>query len=94
MDQTKELLNLKLKDCITLCESANYNFEKIKSAKESMDEYKGEIENVVGFLKNAILNPLDKPKKRAAKKEKTSFNNFDERDYTLSELEKYLLSTK
>lgn len=87
--QTKSMIKepLSLKDITAICEAANYDFGKIKNAYDVASNA-SRIDNLVGFMIKAIKDEYEKP---VSKKRKNSFDNFHQREYDYSELEKGLL---
>lgn len=78
-------LELSFKDLQTISEKANYDVDRVKKAYEVMNEYSGDINNVVGFILKAIKDDYQKPVK-VKRKKKNSFMNFDGGDVDADEL--------
>ena len=88
--QVKELIkeSVSIKDIKSICETAEYDFEKIQTAYH-IAELAGHIENLVGFMIKAIKEGYATPVK---KEKKNQFNNFEQRQYDFDEYEKVLLN--
>ena len=89
--------NLKIDEIQMISELSYYNMDTLKKVKEILDTQKNDIENVVGWIRTAIINNYElKPQKKESSNKKTkknSFTNFPQRDYDYDELEKVLLTT-
>lgn len=93
-DEVKELLGFKLKDCIAISEKSGFNLEKIKKAKDAMDNYSGDIENEVGFMIHAIEHPFENTSSKSGSgtsKKNSKAHNFEERQYNFDDLQKKLV---
>lgn len=77
---------LTLKDIKAICEAADYDIEKIHTAY-NIASSASNISNLVGFMVQAIKDEYSAPIK---KQKVNSFNNFPQREYDFSELEKQL----
>lgn len=88
---------VKMKDMKAICEAANYEYEKIEKAYKILKSSSVTINNFVGFMIKAIEDDYDEPmenvQEEKKQKKKTSFNNFEQRQYDYNELEKMLLNT-
>ena len=82
---------LRMKDMRTICEAAEYNYEKIEKAYHVMESSSSNISNVVGFMVKAIKEDYDIPV--TASRKKSTFSNFHQRDYDYDELEKIFITT-
>lgn len=80
--------SLTFKDIKAICDTAEYDIEKIKTAYR-VAESSGNITNLVGFMVKAIKEGYSAP---VRKKTKNKFNNFPQRDYDYDKLEKQLMS--
>lgn len=80
--------SLTFKDIKAICDTAEYDIEKIKTAYR-VAESSGNITNLVGFMVKAIKEGYSAP---VRKKAKNKFNNFPQRDYDYDKLEKQLMS--
>jgi len=83
---------VKTKDCKMLAKLADYNLEKIREKWEISKTQ--DIDNLVGWLKDAIKNNYSTPVKNKKEVKKGSFNDFEQREYDFSEFEKEILSNK
>ncbi len=86
-------LSITEKDALTLLRTCDGDLNKLRIAKEVLDNYKEPVANAVGFLIKAIQNNYHLLNKKPEKL-KNSFHNFEQRDYNkdyYAELEKRLL---
>lgn len=89
VEKTKNrLANLKLKeeDIISICKTADFDFNKISQAYNVFLNQTGKINNVVGWLIKAIENNYS-----SQGINKNKFTNYNQRDYDMAELEQKLL---
>lgn len=75
------------KDIESICRSAGYDFAKIDKAGRLLSNLKEKPDNPTGWLINAIKTGYDSPKK---KKPANKFNDFEQRNTNLDELEDLL----
>ena len=80
---------LKSKHLKEIAEVSSYDMKVCKKAVSVLESTKTEVQDVVAFLKSAIINDWEEP----IKKEKvTEFHKFMQQDYDFDELERKLLS--
>lgn len=94
MFQVKTLIKetVSLKDIKTICETANYNFNKIETAYKVANDVQN-ITNLVGFMIKAIKDEYSESVKAEHKRKRENrFNNFHQREYDFDEYEKKLLN--
>ena len=80
---------LKVKDLRSIADASSYDMEIIKKSYEMLKNSNSDVDNVVGWLVAAIQRGWadNKAVARKASPKKTSFNNFDKREYDDEELE-------
>jgi len=79
--------HIKISDCKAILKAANYNIDLIEQKYQIAKTQN--INNLVGWLLDAIKNDYNKP---IPSTNKNSFNNFEQRSYNYDELEKQLLN--
>lgn len=80
---------LKSKHLKEIAEVSSYDMKVCKKAVSVLESTKTEVQDVVAFLKSAIINDWEE----SIKKEKvTEFHKFMQQDYDFDELERKLLS--
>lgn len=79
--------NLNLSDIQAICDVAGYDIEKIRKAKETLDNQHCDIENVTGWLIACIRNNFTTNKKNS-----NLWNNFTQNQYDFETLENEILS--
>ena len=77
-----------MSDIINITKQADYDVQKISNALDIMKCYKGDIDNSVGFIIDAIKNDYQKPRKRRVK---NSFSSFEQREENITDIEDLLL---
>lgn len=96
--------NLPVKTIQRICETADYDYDKVKAAYD-LSEQQAEIDNFAGWMISAIrdgyqVSPTGKKAsekstkkagaKRSGKKKKPQFSDFEQTEYDFDELEKKL----
>ena len=76
----------RIKDVITITETAGNDLEKIKTAKKCLDQA-GSVDNPVGFIISAIKNGYV-PSTPTKHKKKDAWNDFEHQKYDFEELKK------
>lgn len=77
-------------DYQVLAETASWDLDRIKTAKEVLDSYPKSVDNITGFLLVAMKKNFQTVK-RNQKNSNSSFCNFPQREYDFAKLEKELL---
>lgn len=91
-DEVRDLIDVKIKlrDVMSICEAANYNFSLIKE-KYELSKHTN-IDNFVGWMISAIKNdyktPVSSFSEETERLSKSIFNNIQEQDYDFDMLEK------
>lgn len=90
---------IKFKDISTICENANYDFERIEKVYNVLKTNKTQVDSVVGFMIAGLRNDyspavVKEAGEKLTRNKKNSFNNFTQRTYDYDELEKILLNTE
>ena len=80
-------IELSYLDIVSIAEAGVYNIENIETACKVLKNTSSSVDNEVGFLITAIKKGFEPSEKR-----KNKFNNFESRDYNMSELEELLLN--
>lgn len=88
LEKIEELISepLKVRDIIAIAQAADYNLEKIKKAY-SVAKTQKKIDNIVGFMINAIKENYDMPVKEI---NKVGFCDIEQHNYDFDELERII----
>lgn len=91
--QLFEKYHLPIEDITTICESANYNEDKINRAHSLLEINRSEIHNITGWIIQCIKSNYKQTNKETENKQ-MGFNDFQQRDYNYTEIEKMLLNNQ
>lgn len=83
-------LNLEDKDLIAIAQASHNDVAKCKKARQILDQQSKPIWNITGWLIKAITEDYNSPSKSPAHP-KSTFNNFEQRDYDFDELARLLV---
>ena len=83
-------LNLEDKDLIAIAQASHNDVAKCKKARQILDQQSKPIRNITGWLIKAITEDYNSPSKSPAHP-KSTFNNFEQRDYDFDELARLLV---
>ena len=89
IDKVKELIEepLSTKEIISILEASGYNLEKVKKQYDNLKKANN-VENVVGWMINAIKNNY---KPSVTRKKKHSFTGFEQSSVDFDEIERLLV---
>lgn len=99
LDEIHKILSkydLKLRDSRLIAEIACYDLDKINKAVAVVENYKGEITNLVGFLKIAIEKDFEPgiSKKTNKNTKGNTFTNFTERGSDYNDIAQAIMSSQ
>lgn len=90
LEEALKKYNLGYKDIKAIVVAAEYNIAKLEKACSYLENCNKDINNLVGFMIDAIKKDYKEPVK-VKKSGKNSFNDFEQKqDYDMDEIEKFL----